>query len=197
MNKAVPLIALVIIVGVIYFVFFGSGVNDFDSGLTQINSFWEKQSLSPNDLASPLKVYATDQSKLIALQSDLTQFSKSIEGKNFDGQETLMLLTETELDLVNSAIQQKKNSELTAFFDSREYNFDALCSSMDKAEQLSAGFESQKNLAQSFNAKTKEFIASFPEEAQKAGISGIELKVNSDSSINELKGILDSLKVVC
>lgn len=202
MNKNYFLIAGIIVLAVaVYFLFFNDGFQEtfsFDSGLTEINSLWEKQGLKPVDLTFSLKVYAAENTKLIELKSDLTDFKSFLEEKeNSDAKEKLLLLTETEIDLVYNALLQKENFVSIDFFESADYDFDVLCSSMNKAESLQENLVLQKNSAVIFNEKVLAFSNAYPEEAEKAGLIELELTVSSDEKLSELDSMILALKGVC
>ena len=182
----------------VYFIFFSSTVYSFNSGLTQINSLWEKQELKPVDLTSPVKVYSLNEAKLINLKPGLTEFHSAVEKQEAsEDKEKLLLLTEIELDLVGNALIQKKNFDLIDFFDSTEYDFDVLCSSMNKIDEFEANLLLQKDSAEAFNLKSAEFSSSFPVEAEKAEVSFLSLQFSSDNKLSQLTSIISTIKGVC
>jgi len=196
------LLVVVVVLALIggYFVFFNQTQEtlSFDLGLTELNSFYEKQELKPVYLASSLKVYAIEESKLNTLKSDLTSFQSSLEKQeNSEDKEKLLLLTELHLDLVSIALMQKQNFDLIDFFDETDFDADVLCSELDKAEQLQQGIALQSESAESFNAKVSAYSSAYPDEAVKAELTSLELDVSSDEDLDELQSVLDALKVVC
>jgi hypothetical protein len=198
LNKNYFVLGLILLIAAVYFIFFAEKVYSFDSGLAEINSFWEKQELKPADLTSSMKVYAVEETKLIELKEDLTSFQDFLSKQpDSDEKEKLLLLIETELNLIENALIQKKNYALIDFFESVEYDFGVVCSSLDKAEELQKNLLLQANSAESFNAKVKDFSSSFPEEAKKAEISGLQLKAGQEKKLSEMELILSDLKVVC
>ncbi len=198
MNKAYVVVGIVIIAIALYFVFFAGQQYTFDSGLEKIDSFWQKQDLKPVDLTSPLKVYAAEESKLVLLKSDLESFQSSLKTQqDSEDKEKLELLTETQLDLVSNALLQKENFESIDYFDSTGYDFDVLCSSIDKAEELQTNLVLQKESAENCNAKLKAFSQAYPEEAKKAGVDSLELEEALDENLLELEDLIKSLQVVC
>ncbi len=199
MNKSYLVVLAVAVVAVaFYFVFFSQQAYSFDSGLTEINSFYEKQELNSKDLINPIKVNSLNESKLNALKSDLIEFQSLVEKQEkSEDKEKLLMLTETHLDLVENALLQKKNFKLIDFFESSEYDFDVLCDSMNKAEELQQNLILQKNFSDSFNEKIIIFSSEFPEEAEKAEISRLELAVNSQENLSELQAVLLVLQGVC
>jgi len=190
------IILVVVIAG--YFVFFSEKETLLDSGLDEINSFWGSQGLKPVYLVSPLKVYLIEESKLVSIKENLTAFRSELESQeDSEGKEKLLLLAETQLDLIENALLQKKNFALMDYFESVDYNFDVLCSSMNQAETLQKNIVLQNQLAESCNAKINAFSSSYPAEAEKAGINSIKLGVSSKESFADLEPVISALKEVC
>ena len=198
MNKRYIALGTVILVIAVFFVFFSQQEYSFDSGLTEINSAWEKQDLKPKDLTSPLKVFAVKETKLTELKADLISFKEKLSGKEDSAdKEKLELLVETEIELVSNALLQKENFALIDFFDSSDYDYELLCSSMNKAELLQENLVLQKSSAESFNNKVIAFSDAYSDEAVKARINALELEVNSDEKLSEMQSVLSVLKEVC
>jgi len=198
MNKTYIIAGIAVLAVAVYFILFFQQAYTFDSGLEKINSFWEKQDLKPVDLTFPLKVYAAEESKLVSLKSDLESFQSSLENQqNSEDKEKLELLAETQLALVSNALLQKQNFASIDFFESNDYDFDVLCSSMDKAEDLQTNLVLQNQTAESCNAKILAFSESYPVEAEKAGIASLQLETGSSENLSELEDLIKSLQVVC
>jgi hypothetical protein len=186
------------VVAVIAVFFFNQSRLSFDNGAEKINSFWEKQGIILADLTVPAKLNFIEEAKLTALKADLDSFRASLEKEtDSEDKEKLELLAETEINLVSNALLQKKTFALIDFFEGTDYDFDVLCSSMSKAEQLHSGLIEQKTSAESFNGKVTSFASSFPAEAKKAGIDSLELQATSDESLTQFNSLVVSLKGVC
>ncbi len=193
------LFAGIIVVALIavYFVFFNNPLT-FDSGLNQINFFWEKQELEPSFLTSGTKVFAIEESKLISLKEDLTDFKNSLKNQSAsEDKEKLELLTETQLNLVSIALLQKESFVLIDYFSSTGFDSDVLCNSMNKAKDLQQNLVLQRSSSKSFNEKVTVFSDTYPEEAEKAKLSSLKLNVASEEKILELNEILEGLEGVC
>ncbi len=201
MNKNYFLIGITLIAVIaVYFVFFNETQEtfSFNSGLTEINSLWEKQGLKTEYLISPLKVYAAEKTKLIELKSDLTDFKESLKEKeNSEDKEKLDLLLETQIHLINNALLQKENFVSIDFFESNNYNFDVLCSYSNKVQDLQENLVLQKNSAESFNEKVLAFSEAYPDEAEKSGLSVLSLEVSSEQKLSDLESMVLTLKGVC
>lgn len=182
----------------VYFIFFSSQDYSFDSGLEEINSFWEKQELKPEYLVSGTKVFAIEESKLNSLKADLESFKSQVKSQSdSEDKEKLLMLAELHLDLVSNALLQKKNFELIDEFESVKYNPEVLCNALNQTEELHEGLVLQKDSAESFNEKAVAFSSAYPEDNTKAKVGSLKLDVTSQQSLDNLRETLDGLKVVC
>jgi len=194
----VSAVVVVLAVALIYIMFFSSQEYSFGQGVEEINSFWAKQDLKPNYLTSPLKVYAIEKSSLTELKADLTSFRDSLEKKpDSEDKEKLMLLTETEIELIDNALLQKENFNSIDFFDSVQYNFDVLCSSMNKIDEFESNLLLQKESAETVNEKIIAFSSDYPSEAGQANITELKLNINSAENLAQLNDFITALKGAC
>lgn len=197
MNKLYIFVGILIIAVAGYWIFFVQSTS-FDDGLRQINSFWGKQELKPYDLTVSAKVNFIEEIKLNTLKSDLESFKNSIESQpDSQDKQELLMLADIHISLVSNALMQKKNFALIDLFENSDYDSGFLCSSLDKAEELSSSLASQKEMILAYNGKIDSFSESFPEEAKTAEVPYMRLQANSDEQLLQFSSIIVSLKGVC